>query len=85
MFIAGKKSLPVPVGCRDPIMQVLHRRSGESTDRAQNMLLLTKKEIYIRGMELGATASRAINGIMEVKVGRKSAELCTLFPIKNRV
>ena len=85
MFIAGKKLLPVPVGCRYQIMQVLHRRSGGSTDRAQNMVLLRKKEICIRGMELGATASRAINGSLEVKVGRKSAELCTLFPIKNRV
>ena len=42
MFVAGKKSLPVPVGWVYPRMWVLHRRSGGSTDRTHNVVLLKK-------------------------------------------
>ena len=48
MFIAGKKLLPVPEGQRYNIIQVLHRRSGGSIDRAHNVVFLTKKETGIR-------------------------------------
>ena len=49
VFIAGKISMLVPVGWRYQRMWVLHRRSGGSTNRAHNVMLLTKKEIYIFG------------------------------------
>ena len=45
-------------------------------------MLIKKKEIYIREMELEATASQAINGSLEVRVGGKSAEIGTLAPIR---
>ena len=68
MFILGKKSLPVPVGSRDQRMRVLHMRSGVSTDRDHNVVLLTKKEIKIRGIELEAMEPRAINSSLEVRL-----------------
>ena len=55
MFISGKRSLPVPLVRMYQRMRVLHRRSGGSTDRAHNVVLLTKNEIDIRRMELEAT------------------------------
>ena len=54
MFIAGKRLLPVLVGWRYQRMRVLHRRSGGSTDRAHNIVLLTNKEIDIMRLELEA-------------------------------
>ena len=47
MFIAGKKSLLVSEGWRDQRMQVLHRRQGGSTYRANIVVYLTKKETDI--------------------------------------
>ena len=58
MFISGKRSLPVPVGWRDNIMRLLRKRSGGSTYRANTGVLITKKEIEIRGMDFEATASQ---------------------------
>ena len=54
MLIAGKRLLPVLVGWRYQRMRVLHRRSGGSTDRAHNIVLLTNKEIDIMRLELEA-------------------------------
>ena len=61
MCVAGKRSLPVSLECRDQIMRVLHRSLVGSIDRAHNVVLRTKKEIDIRIIELEATASRVIN------------------------
>ena len=75
----------MPVGWRDKIIRVLHKRSGSSTDRAHILVLLTNKEIDIRSLELEATASHAINGSMEARLGGKAAELGTLTPIHDKV
>ena len=85
MFISGKRSIPVPLVWMYQRMRVLHRRSGGSTDRAHNVVLLTKNEIDIRRMELEATESRSINRSLEVRVGGEAAELGTLASIHNRV
>ena len=85
VFIGGKNLLPVPVGWRDQIMRVLHRRLIGSTDRANSVVFLTKKEIDIRVMGLEATESRAINGSLEVRVEGNLAELVTLAHIHYRV
>ena len=85
MFIAGKRLLPVPLGWMNKRIQVLHRRSGGSIDREHNIVFLTKKETYIRRLELEATASRAINGSLEVRVGGKADDIGTLIPIHDRV
>ena len=66
-------------------MGVLHRRPRGSTERAHIVVLLTKKEIDIRRVELEATASRAINRSLGVRVGGKAVELGTLAPINDRV
>ena len=49
------------------------------------MVLITKKEIYIRIMELESTASQAIKGSLEVRVGGKAADLGTLNPIHDQI
>ena len=49
-------------------MRVLHMRSGVSKDRDHNVVLLTKKEIKIRGIELEAMEPRAINSSLEVRL-----------------
>ena len=85
MFIAGKILLPVPVGCRYQIMRVLHRRSVGSTDRAHNVVVLKKKNIDISSLEFEATASRAINRSMGVRVGGKDSDIGTLIPIHDRL
>ena len=87
MFISGKKSLPLPlsVGWRDQRMWVLHRRSGGSIDRDHNMVLLTKKETDIQGMELEAIASQAIDRSLEVRVQGKPEELVPLAAIHHRL
>ena len=66
-------------------MRLLHRRLGGSTDRAHNVVLLTKKDTDNRGMELEAMASRAVNGSLEVRVGGKPTELGVPAPIHDRV
>ena len=71
MFITGKRLLPVLVGWRDQRMRVLYRTSGGSTDRAHNVVVLKKKNIDISSLEFEATASRAINRSMGVRVGGK--------------
>ena len=38
MFISLKRSLPVPVGWREHIMQVLYRRSGGLIERAHGVV-----------------------------------------------
>ena len=73
MFIAGKRLMTVPVGWRYQRIWVLHRRLEGYTNRAHNVVLLTKKEIDIRSLKLEATASRKINGSLEVRVGGKLA------------
>ena len=85
MFIAGEKSLPVPVGCRGNRMWVLHRRSRGSTNRVHNVVLLTKKYIDIRILELDEKASHAINRSMDVRVVGKVADIGTLNPIQDRI
>ena len=50
MFITGKRLLPVLVGWRDQRMRVLYRTSGGSTDRAHNVVVVTKKGIDIRSL-----------------------------------
>ena len=51
MFISGKKSLPVTVGWRYQRMWILYRRSGGSTDRFHNVVLITRRETDIQEME----------------------------------
>ena len=85
MFISVKRFLHVTVGWRNQRIWVLRRSLGGSTNRAHNVVLLTKNEIDIRSLELEATSSRAINGSLKVRVGVKTADLGTLSPIHNRV
>ena len=85
IFIAGNNSLPVPLGWIYKRIRVLHRRLRGSTDRSHNVVLIIKKEKFIRGMDLEETSLREINSILEVRVGRKLAELFTLAPIHGRV
>ena len=85
VFIAGKIKLPLTVQWRNHIMPILHRRSGGFIDRGHTMVLITRKDTDIQGMELEATASRAINRSWEVRVGMNPAELGTIAPIHDRV
>ena len=85
MFIAGNRSLTVPVGWRDQRMYVLHRRLGVSTDRAHNVMVLPKKEIDIGSLELEATVSHAINGSLEARVGGNASELGKLTHIQETI
>ena len=81
MFISGKKLIPVPLGWIYQRIRVLHRSFRGSKDRVHNVVLLTKKEIYIRGMELEATELWVINNNLEVRLGGKTVELGNLAPI----
>ena len=85
MFISGKRLLHVLVEWRYHRMRVLHRRLGGSSNRAHNVVLITKKEIDISSLELEATSSRAIKMSLEVRVGGKVKEIGTITHIHDRV
>ena len=54
-------------------------------DRGYNIILVTIIDTEKQCIELNTTESRAINGILEVRVGVKLAKLVTLAPIHDMV
>ena len=64
-------------------MQLLHKISVGSTDRVHNMILLTRKDIEPKYIELKNTAEHAISGSLEVRVGGNPAKSGTPAPLHD--
>ena len=66
-------------------MRVIYKRSGGSTNRGHNMILLTRRETKQTLIEFSNTASRAISGSLGVKVGVYQAQLVTFAQVQYLV
>ena len=83
IYVAGMKLLPVTIVWKVQSMQLLHKISVGSTDRVHNMILLTRKDIEPKYIELKNTAEHAISGSLEVRVGGNPAKSGTPAPLHD--
>ena len=60
--MGGKKTLPYPKGLIVQTVRVLHRKTGEATDGAQNMILVTRILEKLISIKLKTWTSQTVSG-----------------------